>query len=407
MHHNPLRYVHPVRSEFPPPRSYHCGLQRGEDCCRRRDETRNLIWDTFTFNGDWEMFYLRLGQLSPFVDMFVLIQSNLTFGGQRREYVLPNDTRIANFRNCIRLSTILSNGTDGEVRIETVETIDGSVRVDSNSPWPRAQFRDAVELWFRDNTAFAYGAIGAHRAVSNTDWVIFSDLDEIYDPRLVVWLIERHHTTKWFYLLFKEYQYGYWNERPHHDAPGSIVIRGEFVFKYRMSALYYHGRRGGSAGDRCKLKKSKKDIKKVLLGQRTGMETACPFAALKFHPRGVLDAGWHCSNCFPSVQRILEKLCSFGWMLDILSTRGYTPETFFEVIKSGRIVHSTSSKQLKARYTRTDGWSTSPAFAAFHKEKFGFFMSPEGLVLGNFTQCAAAKVKLKVADSKEPKKEEV
>eukprot|EP01061_Rhynchopus_euleeides_P010482 TRINITY_DN1994_c1_g1_i7.p1 TRINITY_DN1994_c1_g1~~TRINITY_DN1994_c1_g1_i7.p1 ORF type:complete len:511 (+),score=136.43 TRINITY_DN1994_c1_g1_i7:328-1860(+) len=388
------RFIRPIAAEMPANRTYHCRLLPGEDCCRVRDPSRPMVWDTFTFNGDWEMFALRLGMLSPWVDMFVLVQSNLTFGGQPKPYVTPEDPMLQNWRRCLRITTVLSNGTDGPVSIETVETIDGSKRADDNSPWPRPRFRDEVEYWFRDNTVYGYKQVGEHRGVAPTDWVLFSDLDEIYDPQLVMWLIERHGDKfKWFFLIFKEYQYGYWNERPNHGAPGSTLINGDDAMKYRMSAIYYHGRRGGSS-DRCKTRKTKRLIKRLLLGNREGMDTACPFSALGFHPKGVQDSGWHCSNCFPSVERILQKLCAFGWMLDLLSTRGYTPQTFFDVIKTGRIVHSTSSKQLKARYRKTNGWDTSPDFASLHRDKFKFLMSPEELTLGEFTGCPNSRVKM-------------
>ena len=383
------KWLNYEEDELPALRTYPpCMLRAGEDCCRRRDEGRPMIWDTFTFNGDWDMFTLRLGTLSPWVDMFVVVQSNLTFGGVRTGYVTRDDPRIANWQNCIRLVTVLSNGTDGPVHVNTVETADGQERWDDNSPWPQRTFRDAVELWFRDNTIYGYRPVGTRRGVGARDWVLFSDVDEIPDPRVVVWLIERHSARRWFYLTFKEYQYGYWNEAVQ-TAPASALINGKDATHLRMSGVYFHGRRGGST-DRCKGRPSSK--KQLLVGHRKTIDTACSFASYKLHPVAVESAGWHCSNCFRSVERFLNKLCAFGWMLDLLSQRGYSPEKMLAVIKSGRIVHSTSRKQLRKSHVRRDGWSNSPSFASVHKDRFAFLMSPDNLTLGNFSGCHASRL---------------
>ncbi|KAJ9469266.1 hypothetical protein DIPPA_17729 [Diplonema papillatum] len=384
------KYLEPSAAELPPEvhNSSWCQLRAGEDCCRRRGTPGVKVWDSFTFNGDWEMFELRLGMLSPWVDHFVVLQSNLTFGGQRREYVRASDPRIAPWKNCIRLVTVLSAGTDAPVSVSTVATETGEQTEVSAGTWFHPRDRDDVEVWFRDHAVYGYRPVSDRASgsgVADSDWVIFSDLDEVPDPRVLVWLVERHAAARWFVLHFKEYTYGFWNERSRFQAPSAAFIVGSDAKKYKMSLVYLHGRRGGHNGDRCTDRRKKhRRARTLYLGAPFSSETACAWYSERFSPRSVFNAGWHCSNCFPSVGRILKKLCAFGWMHDLLVSRGYTdPKEFLKVVQSGRIVHSTSKKHMAAKFDRRDGNLTAPPFARVHPKRFSFFTSSDFIQLGD------------------------
>eukprot|EP01064_Diplonema_japonicum_P018280 TRINITY_DN26971_c0_g1_i1.p1 TRINITY_DN26971_c0_g1~~TRINITY_DN26971_c0_g1_i1.p1 ORF type:complete len:448 (+),score=40.16 TRINITY_DN26971_c0_g1_i1:74-1417(+) len=379
------KWLTPIDGEMNNESSMACGFHPGEDCCRKSSSIK--IWDTFTFNGDWEMFELRLGVLSPWVDVFVLLQANLTYGGFKKSFVTLDHPRIQPWRNCIRLVTIFSNGSGTPAHVSVTDTRTNTTSTTSIGTWPVPVGRDDVEVWFRDHAVHGYYTVGNSTGVLPNDWVLYSDLDEIPNPLVVIWAIEYHSANRWFVLYFKEYQYGYWNERINHMAPASSLIIGRDALKYRMAGVYIHGRRGGSS-DVCRGKRKKRYAQRLLVGNGSPMETACTWASEKYHPRPVLSAGWHCSNCFPSVARIMLKLCAFGWMHDLLALRGYSdPASFIKVVKQGKIVHSTSRKQMAAPYKSIDGWLACPPFARQHPDRFGFLTSADNITLGNFTGC--------------------
>lgn len=44
------------------------------------------VYDTFLFNGEWEMLEIRLHELSPVVHTFLVIEFDTTFRGEVKGY---------------------------------------------------------------------------------------------------------------------------------------------------------------------------------------------------------------------------------------------------------------------------------------------------------------------------------
>lgn len=50
-----------------------------------------MIYDCFTFFNEFEILDIRLEELSPVVDCFVIVESNLTFSGREKPYLLSDN----------------------------------------------------------------------------------------------------------------------------------------------------------------------------------------------------------------------------------------------------------------------------------------------------------------------------
>jgi len=61
------------------------------------------IYDCFIFSNEWDLLRLRLDELDPVVDEFVIVQATTTFQGSAKEVVrLKNDSRFSQFSHKIR-----------------------------------------------------------------------------------------------------------------------------------------------------------------------------------------------------------------------------------------------------------------------------------------------------------------
>ena len=326
------------------------------------------------------MIQLRLGTLCNVAHQFVVLQANITFGGKAVDYAYANDSRIAPWVNCIRFVTVFSDGKEGHHVDAQVTSINSTSELYDLSPWPPMNERDAVEIWIRDHVRYGYVVDSKSLiSVSDNDWVIFSDLDEISDPQAIQWLLKYFTGNPWFVLHFAEFAYGFWNRKADHSAAAASVVRGHMAKKYRMAAIYFHGRRGGSSeSGKCRKARQPTGLYWATWNKKP-IDTACMWKRAKIHPRKVYAAGWHCSNCYPSIERILRKLCSFKWMHLLLVQRGWNIRSFTSAVRSGRVVHSTSNKHMSTPYKRVNGFAIAPTFAKKHLNKFGFLMSPDML----------------------------
>eukprot|EP01060_Flectonema_neradi_P007940 TRINITY_DN15652_c0_g1_i1.p1 TRINITY_DN15652_c0_g1~~TRINITY_DN15652_c0_g1_i1.p1 ORF type:complete len:490 (+),score=56.65 TRINITY_DN15652_c0_g1_i1:54-1523(+) len=358
------------------------------DCCKPFGVNDTLIWDSFTFSGDWEMLQLRLGTHGSIVHQFVILQANITFGGAAADYAYPNDSRIAPWVNCIRFVTVFSSGKEGSNVEVQVTSLDSTSEMYDASPWPPMNERDAVEIWMRDHIHYGYLTHPKTMllSVADDDWVIFSDLDEICNPQSVQWLLKYYTGNPWFVLYFAEFAYGFWNRKAGHNAAAASLVRGHMAKRYRMAGVYFHGRRGGSSeSGKCRKARQKTGLLWATWNKKP-IDTACMWKRAKIHPRKVFAAGWHCSNCFPSIERILRKLCSFKWMHTILVERGWDMRSFTNAVLSGRVVHSTSQRHMSVPYKRVDGFESAPHFAKIHKKRFAYLLSPSGIAIETRTE---------------------
>lgn len=113
---------------------------------RKCDHTR--VFDCFMYNGEADVVDIRLNELSSVVDLFVVVESTMTFSGLKRTKMFDEtDPRYAPFRDRIR-----------HIMVDDMPETD--------DPWVR-------EAWQRD--AITRGITDAR----TDDLIIISDADEI------------------------------------------------------------------------------------------------------------------------------------------------------------------------------------------------------------------------------------
>jgi beta-1,4-mannosyl-glycoprotein beta-1,4-N-acetylglucosaminyltransferase len=107
------------------------------------------VYDCVTFFNEVDLLYLRLSELDPVVDQFVVVQASTTFMGARRDLVWPeSDPRLERFA--------------GKIRHVVVNDLPIA-----KNPWVAEHFqRNAI-------------ARALHGIVSPDDVVLVSDVDEI------------------------------------------------------------------------------------------------------------------------------------------------------------------------------------------------------------------------------------
>ena len=76
-----------------------------------------MVFDTFTFNGEYDMLEIRLNILSPFVDKFIMTEGWETFSGNPKPtyWVERNKDRFEDWEDKI-IYCLITNYDDKEIR---------------------------------------------------------------------------------------------------------------------------------------------------------------------------------------------------------------------------------------------------------------------------------------------------
>ena len=122
-----------------------------------------MLIDAFTYFNEEELAELRIKYLNSIVDYFVVIESNITFTGQKKEWNFPKilKNNLKEFSNKIQYHQLNINLS--EIKNEESWIIDG-VKGD--------------DFWRIENFQRNYIKV-ACKKFSNEDILIISDLDEI------------------------------------------------------------------------------------------------------------------------------------------------------------------------------------------------------------------------------------
>jgi beta-1,4-mannosyl-glycoprotein beta-1,4-N-acetylglucosaminyltransferase len=109
-----------------------------------------LIFDCFLYFNERELLELHLATVGPFVDRFVICESNTTFRGQQREYAFP--------------------ALGGLPFAEKIHYVPCDMSRHELGPWGReAYLRNAAETYLAEHAG-------------PEDWVLVGDVDEIPAP---------------------------------------------------------------------------------------------------------------------------------------------------------------------------------------------------------------------------------
>jgi beta-1,4-mannosyl-glycoprotein beta-1,4-N-acetylglucosaminyltransferase len=149
-----------------------------------RRSGRTVI-DVFPFFNELELLELRLGILSPFVDKFVLVECPRTFSGISKPlYFEENQARFSAWRDQI-VHFVVSDP------LESVDDLAVRLRLSEISP---------LDRWILERTSSFHLALGEFQwkqeffqresirkaipSLKDDDVVFFSDLDEVWNPRM-------------------------------------------------------------------------------------------------------------------------------------------------------------------------------------------------------------------------------
>lgn len=124
------------------------------------------VFDCFTFFNELDLLKIRLELLEDVVDRFVIIESNLTFSGKKKEYLLWNNWEdFKKWKDKIILYNIEQN-TEG-LFFEKVNQYSPN-----NGSW---------QLEYQQRNAINY----VHPLVQENDIVLIGDVDEIPTPEVI------------------------------------------------------------------------------------------------------------------------------------------------------------------------------------------------------------------------------
>ncbi|KAL6075190.1 Beta-1,4-mannosyl-glycoprotein beta-1,4-N-acetylglucosaminyltransferase [Balamuthia mandrillaris] len=233
----------------------------------RKPGTVPRVFDAFTLNSEMQMLELRLHELSPYVDFFVIVESKLTFSGKTKPlYFEENMDKFSAFKDKI-------------IRVILDEE----------------EHRKATQMGGPEGKKYQKNAImlGLRPFAKPDDLVIFSDLDELPNPDIV-------------YLL--KHCQGY-------DLPVTFHTPG-FIYDFGC-------REDKNNWRRAKLVKFSQLTEQCgsFLGKHLFPSSVCPddlrddmslsLGLRSWSPLYIYNAGWHMSY-FMSIEKIQEKIGSIS-----------------------------------------------------------------------------------------------
>lgn len=156
-----------------------------------------MLYDIFLFNGEIDMMKLRLKELFPYVNRFILVEAEFTFSGIKKELVY-NKLRYDEFDNYAIFYF--------PIRIDEIENLN------MNSAWDRETFcRNRVGEYVLDMSF-------------DNDIFMLSDIDEIPNLRL----FDPHSHTYPISLIMYFYYYNF-NFVNKSIWVGTVVFDGKFL----------------------------------------------------------------------------------------------------------------------------------------------------------------------------------
>ena len=124
------------------------------------------VFDCFTFFNELDLLEFRLKYLDPYVDYFIICESNITFSGNSKPYNLKeNMDRFSKWKHKM-IYLPIEQSTEGLV-FEKITT-----HTPTNGPW-------MIESQQR------YALSYANNMISDTDLVILGDIDEIPNGKVI------------------------------------------------------------------------------------------------------------------------------------------------------------------------------------------------------------------------------
>lgn len=236
-----------------------------------RRGTGGKVYDCFSFHNELELLKVRLQMLEPHVDYFVIVESEETFSGKKKdlEYWKNRDLFSSWNRKIIHFvvprTKFESDGS--KYFVSQMDSVGDSKEVAaylSSATLPAGQYHWAREFYQKESIRIPLSNL------SERDLVFLSDADEFWNPASILsWdETEIHHFSQLVYAY-------YLNNRSNENWLGSTLVSFKTVREKSLNAI-----RG--------------EFKKV-----PGLATI------------VANGGWHFTN-MGGPERIRNKIASYG-----------------------------------------------------------------------------------------------
>lgn len=239
-----------------------------------REHDKRKVYDLFMLNTELDWLDIRLHELAPQVDYFIILEAPTTFTGlPKTMYYQDNKAKFQEFEDKI-IHHVLEppeKGYKGDVDNGTLTP--GTPEYEAHA-WVMERYqRNAM---FTQVLPFLTGD-----AAPNTgDVIIVSDIDEIPRPATVQLLRECHFgrmTTLRSRFYYYSFQWLHWGQEWAHPQ-----------------ATTYDGADG--------------TLLPASLRERDGSAVGIPRSA----EQTIWNSAWHCSSCFATLAEMLDKMKSFS-----------------------------------------------------------------------------------------------
>lgn len=164
--------------------------------------------DSFLYYNEQELFFLRMKYLNDYVDKFVIVETDTTFSCL--DHTAQFDQVYSQLPEDIKRKVVYHY-----LRIDRSQFQDGEEHYKDNSRYVEREMRNQLARMIR--------------AESQNDWIMMSDLDEIWDTRVLdeaKKLVDQH--GKMFFA--QEIRSGFIDWRMHYDRwPGTRFTRVDMM----------------------------------------------------------------------------------------------------------------------------------------------------------------------------------
>ena len=229
------------------------------------------IFDCFLFHSELEMLELRLHELAPAVDFFVLVESTRTFTGQRKPLYYErskHEPRFARYRKQI-IHIVM-----GERELAPI-----SQRTAAGRGQSRDQRYDAMGREKAQRRFIMRGLVRQGVFIARGDVVLLSDVDELPRRGVAQLLLHCHGFPAVLHLQLRRFAFSF----AFADGESSDTHSSARTYDPRVPRLSH------------------------LLFVHRHTEVA---RGAGLHLLG--GAGWHCSFCFRSIEEFLDKMGAYS-----------------------------------------------------------------------------------------------
>lgn len=260
-----------------------------------------IVYDCFLCYNELELLDIRLRELDPVVDYFVLAESTETFRGQPKELFFENSRRrFAPYLH--KIIHVVSSDTAAAGKYHPVKVRKGDL------PWTRegAQRNALIE---------------GLRQARGQDWVVLSDLDEVPRAHIVDRIARQTAYRRGCYIFEQDFFEVRLNWRPKMAMTWTGTRMVERRFLRTMQGL----RRFKSAAS-----------PKSLVPWLDWRAQCCWDTRSLIFPQRIPNAGWHFSS-IGTAEHIRKKLTSYSHWDHDLDQRFYDLDKLETRVAQGRL----------------------------------------------------------------------